>query len=202
MSEKSIEGRLDEWAKTWPSCSVTADAMQEAAAELRRLREENAKQAEEIGRLRAALKPFADYAECLPTVGAVERVTDDDGVALNTYSLGNNYNIRFGDLRRARAADRLRCADAEIARQAGKIRSVREMFDTTRHRVLKAMGVDDLGHGWFWVESTLSDLRRELAAETARRESAEALLRRAWDHDWYAVVDEHFARHEPKKETP
>lgn len=58
---------------------------------------------------------------------------------------------------------------------------------------------EEVAHAWrSHVAAT-----RELVAETARRESAEALLRRINDPDNYttdAQVAEHFARFEPKKD--
>ena len=44
-----------------------------------------------------------------------------------------------------------------ISRLDGEIDALRSMFDRTRHRVLEAMGVEDKGKGWGWIESELRE---------------------------------------------
>ncbi len=59
---------------------------------------------QQLADLRVALEPFAAFAECLPeVVEGSPRVTDSEGVALNCFYLGKNYNITFGNLRLAKA---------------------------------------------------------------------------------------------------
>ena len=38
-------------------------------------------------------------------------------------------------------------------------RRVREMFDVTRHRVLRSMGEQDMGKSWSWIESELIEMK-------------------------------------------
>ena len=44
--------------------------------------------------------------------------------------------------------ERAQVAEVEVAR-------LRSMFDTTRHRVLRNMAVDDMGKSWSWIESEI-----------------------------------------------
>ena len=60
--------------------------------------------AQQLQDLRDALQPFADYAKGLPPIiPGVHRDTDDKGTHVNSFTGGKNYNVTFGDFRRARA---------------------------------------------------------------------------------------------------
>jgi len=66
------------------------------------LREQNEKLRMELHACRAALRPFALYAKCLPPViPDTFRDTDDTGVMVSTYQMQQTYTLTFGDLRRA-----------------------------------------------------------------------------------------------------
>ncbi len=41
--------------------------------------------------------------------------------------------------------------------ETGEPVRLRAVFDETRHRVLRAMGESDMGHGWGWIEMTLAE---------------------------------------------
>lgn len=76
-------------------------------------------------------------------------------------------------------------AEVETEREAKHVLSeevtrLRCQFDTTRHKVLKAMCVTDMGHGWFWVTSTIGDRAREnrqLRATLAMERMKHGMLR-------------------------
>lgn len=58
--------------------------------------------------LREALKPFAEFAACLPPVVPGDPRITDDGTLVNVYQLQKNYNITCAHLRQAKALlDRL-----------------------------------------------------------------------------------------------
>lgn len=52
-------------------------------------------------------------------------------------------------------AAKLTLAEAEVER-------LRALFDATRHRVLRSMGVADMGASWIWIEATLAAQRRSV----------------------------------------
>jgi hypothetical protein len=56
----------------------------------------------------------------------------------------------------------------ELEATREELEDLRKCFDATRHKILKALGEIDLGRGWFWVESAVSNLRAQLADQRAR----------------------------------
>jgi len=60
-----------------------------------------------------------------------------------------------------------------------RLKTCREMFDTTRHRILKKLGEDDMGKAWTWVEGriiALVDARAEMERMWASHNAAVAFV--------------------------
>jgi hypothetical protein len=47
---------------------------------------------------------------------------------------------------------------------SSEIKAIRDMFDVTRRRVLKAMGEEDMGKSWNWIEGETARVKRRLEA--------------------------------------
>lgn len=55
----------------------------------------------------------------------------------------------------------IEAGDTEREWLAAKLEQARNMFDVTRHRVLRAIGESDMGKSWSWIESELTQVRAE-----------------------------------------
>lgn len=50
------------------------------------------------------------------------------------------------------AYENMKSNDKLIAELEKEVKRLRDMFDTTRHRVLRCMNEDDMGKSWKWIE--------------------------------------------------